>query len=168
MAVRIRIERRLTYLWTFELVGVAMWSFVVWLWWMRAGVGAASAIGLALVVLLLVQGSVYWYAKLRSIRQRPWLSDSMFVRLFSSLRQFNQVMLVATGLSGLVWVMRPPWQISPEIAIAAALWLFAVLEYINYFHRQLMYDSAADLRWLRRHRRAKVAWLARDLMARRL
>jgi hypothetical protein len=45
------------------------------------------------------------------------------------------------------------------------LWTLALLEYVNYFHRQLMYDSPSELRWWLRHRRLKTSWLARDLAA---
>jgi hypothetical protein len=41
----------------------------------------------------------------------------------------------------------------------------AVLEHVNYFHTQLMYDTAADLRHLRAHG-PRRAHLARDLAAR--
>ena len=42
--------------------------------------------------------------------------------------------------------------------------LFAVLEHGSYFHVQLMYDNAGDLRYLRRHG-LRRAHLARDLDA---
>ena len=69
-------------------------------------------------------------------------------------------MLLAGGLFFLLWsVIRDPGADTvPGLAFA----VFAVLEYVNYFHVQLMYDTSADLRHLltRGFRRAH---LARDL-----
>jgi membrane protein implicated in regulation of membrane protease activity len=46
---------------------------------------------------------------------------------------------------------------------AAAVWLFAVAEYVNYFHLQLSYQNAADLRRLVRRGRLVPAHLGREL-----
>lgn len=45
----------------------------------------------------------------------------------------------------------------------AALWLFAVLEQVNYFHVQLSHGTRADVARLRRSRRLRPSHLARDL-----
>ncbi|MER7128156.1 hypothetical protein ABT338_04230, partial [Streptosporangium saharense] len=47
-----------------------------------------------------------------------------------------------------------------------ALWVFAVLEHVNYFHVQLMHDTRADLARLVRTRRLRRSHLARDLARR--
>ena len=57
------------------------------------------------------------------------------------------------------------WSRGWEIVWASLLALFAGLEHINYYHRQLMYDNAQDLQWLLRHRRLRRAHLAEDLAA---
>jgi Na+/melibiose symporter-like transporter len=50
-----------------------------------------------------------------------------------------------------------------DLAWAAALLVFAGLEFVNYFGWQLMHDTAADFDYLRRHRRLRRAALATDL-----
>lgn len=50
-----------------------------------------------------------------------------------------------------------------DIAFAAGLLLFALLEYLNNYHWQLEHDSAADWAYLRRNRRLRRAPLAVDL-----
>ena len=52
-----------------------------------------------------------------------------------------------------------------DLLLAGCLWTLAVLECVNYFHRQLMYDTPSELRWLLRNRRLKPSWLSRDLDA---
>jgi hypothetical protein len=174
VAIRRRIERRLSYLWTFELVGAAAWTMVAVLWWARAGVRWPSAIGLVLALFLLAQGSVYWFAKLRAVRRQPFVDDRRLLATFRRLRVVNRGLLAATLVAGVVsafvWgtqgaagdddVLR--WL---DLFLAGVLWTLALLEYVNYFHRQLMYDSPSELRWWLRHRRLKTSWLARDLAA---
>mgnify|MGYP000120839544 CR=1 FL=1 len=57
------------------------------------------------------------------------------------------------------------WEIIPENLI---LWgvlanIFAILEYINYYNRQLMIDNLADFEYLKRNKKLKIASLAKDL-----
>jgi len=168
MHVQSRVERRLIYLWTFELLGAALWSLLVWLYWNRVGVSLPTAISLGLVIMLLGQGSIYWYAKLQEIRRRPLISKRALVRLFTYFRVANQVILTATGVGGLVWVFLLSDSFGHQAVVAFGLWTLAVLEYVNYFHWQLMYDSPSELQWLHRNRRLKLAQLARELSAGRL
>jgi len=168
MRLRYRVESRLAYLWRLELIGVLVWSLIVGLWWERARLGVATLIGLALVVLLLIQGSFYWYVKLRALRRRALLSDRTFVRLFRFLRTADRIILVTSGLGGLLWIAGTSRTISSDLIVGICLWAVAVLEYINYFHWQLLYDSRAEIRYVLRSRRLKVASLARDLAMGRL
>jgi len=57
------------------------------------------------------------------------------------------------------------WKIIPESLISWGILanLFAVLEHINYYNRQLMIDNFADLEYLKRNKKLKVASLAKDL-----
>jgi hypothetical protein len=41
--------------------------------------------------------------------------------------------------------------------------LFAICEYINYYHKQLMYDNRNDMDYLLRNRQLKEASLYKDL-----
>jgi hypothetical protein len=159
----------------FELVGAAAWTMVAVLWWARAGVRWPSAIGLALALFLLAQGSVYWWAKLRAIRRQPAVDDHRLLAAFRRLRVVNRGLLAATLLAGVVsavvWAAQGAAGRDDDVRrwldlfLAGALWTLALLEYVNYFHRQLMYDSPSELRWWLRHRRLKTSWLARDLAA---
>lgn len=57
------------------------------------------------------------------------------------------------------------WETIPENLI---LWgmlanVFAILEHINYYNRQLMIDNSTDWEYLKRHKKLKIASLAKDL-----
>jgi len=46
--------------------------------------------------------------------------------------------------------------------------LFAILEHINYYNRQLMIDNLSDLEYFIRNKKLKVASLAKDLKENKL
>jgi protein-S-isoprenylcysteine O-methyltransferase Ste14 len=137
-----------------ELVNIPL-QFVIWFRLIDLPVTTPNLIGFALFAILLVQGAAYWTAKLR----QPARSPLPGAGAFAVARVANPVLL-AVGLAFLGWsVARDPGAGTlPGLGFA----LFAVLEYVNYFHVQLMYDNAEDLRYLRTHG-LRRAHLARDL-----
>ncbi|MEV0643882.1 hypothetical protein AB0I28_01330 [Phytomonospora sp. NPDC050363] len=150
------VHRRLRSLATLELVNIPLQA---WVWFGVAGFppSAANVVGFALVAILLLQGTGYWVAKLRQLsagrRRLPG------VAVFRLLRVANPPLLFA-GTVLAVWstVGTPGRSSIPGLAFA----LFAWLEYVNYFHVQLMYDNRADLRRLRARGLVRAS-LARDL-----
>lgn len=166
MGARRRLAGRLTYLWTFELIGAALFVVQAWAFGPRFGLGWRTAVGLGLAVLLLAQGSLYWYAKLRAVRRRPLLSGRRFARLYGGFRRANRALLPAGGAVLLAAGLAGP--AAADLWFGLGFWTLAVLEYVNYYHRQLMYDTPAEVRWLVRAGRLKPAPLARDLAAGRL
>lgn len=166
MHTRQRLNHRLTYLWTFELLAAGLFTLLVILSWRRAELGLLTAVSLVLVVFMLVHGSLYWYAKRRAISRRPLLSDRAFVRLFRLCRLTSLVGLALGGLTLVAVLLRGTSR--SDLWVGLGLWGLAALEFVNYYVRQLMYDTPAELRWLLRSGRLKVAPLRRDLAAGRL
>ncbi|MFF4777202.1 hypothetical protein ACFY05_30540 [Microtetraspora fusca] len=143
---------------TLALLEAANIPFQAWVWFGVAGlpVTVANAVGFALAAALLVQGSLYWIAKLRQLR-RPGPLPA--VRAFLVARVADVPLLMAgvafTAFAAAADPGRPSW---PGVAFA----LVAVLEYVNYFHVQLMHDTPADLRRLAAAG-LRPSHLARDL-----
>jgi hypothetical protein len=118
---------------------------------------AANAAGFAACAVLLLEGSAYWLAKLR-LMTTPGASLPR-ARGFAFASRANLPLLGAALLFvGWSSVTDPGADSLPGLGFA----LVAVIEHVNYFHTQLMYDNAADLRYLRRHGLHR-AHLARDL-----
>ncbi|GIG68044.1 hypothetical protein [Phytomonospora endophytica] len=137
--------RRLRSLAALELLNIPLQA---WVWFTVAGFPATAAnlTGFALVALLLVQGAAYWTAKGR--RLATGRTGLPAARAFAVARVANPVLLTAsTGFTLWAAVSAPGRGSLPGLAFA----LFAWLEQINYFHVQLMYDNAADLRRFRAH-----------------
>ncbi|MFI0714569.1 hypothetical protein ACH4SK_28850 [Streptomyces inhibens] len=153
------IQRRLRSLAFLELFNIPLQAA---LWFGKVGfpITPANAVGFALFALLLLQGAAYWLAKLRRVAIPG--NSLPGARTFAAVRVLNVPVLIA----GVLFTLRAvcvdagsgSW---PGLVFA----LFAVLEYINYFHTQLMYDTREDLRHLRNHG-LRRAHLARDLDSR--
>ncbi len=139
---------------TLELLNVPLQA---WVWFGAVGlpVTAVNATGFAAFAVLLVVGAAYWAHKLRQLR-RPGLR---LPRFFAVARVLLPAALAVVLIVCTVAAVRDPGRASwPGLGFA----LFAVLEHINYFHTQLMYDTRADLRRLFRSGLQR-AHLARDL-----
>ncbi|MEU6075511.1 hypothetical protein [Micromonospora sp. NPDC047074] len=157
---RAAARRRLRSLLGWELLNVPLQA---WLWFAVVGVPltAVNLAGFGAFAALLVVGAAYWALKLRQLRRdEPRLPGR---RHFATARAALPVLLAAVVAGCAVAVVRAPGtQSYPGLGFA----LFAVLEYVNYFHVQLMHDNRADLRRL-----ATVGFrrshLARDLRATR-
>jgi hypothetical protein len=117
----------------------------------------ANRIGFGLFALLLIEGAAYWAVKLEQLSARR--RHIRAVTAFRAARVINPLVLVAgLAIIGHAVVIDPGRSSWPGLAYA----LFAVLEHINYFHRQIMHDTPTDLRRLRSVG-LRSSHLARDL-----
>lgn len=141
-----------------ELVNVPLFALVLF---RLLGVPAtpANLVGFGLFALLLVQGSAYWWLKVRQLRARAPRPAGM--PLFRVLKPVNVLLLLAGGaviLWGLTTDVR--WT---RVWPGLGLWLFTILEYVNYFHVQLSHQTGADLARLWRTMRLHRSHLSRDM-----
>jgi hypothetical protein len=153
---------RLKYLHSREaLATVVLPAVIVWSWWHKESEvewlmrGAA----LALLTWILVQGTLYWYLKLRSLEGRQPL-PSWFHSVF---RTFKWTNLVAIGAMLAVLGIERHTIARVDLGWSAILLAGALLEQINYYHYQLMYDTRASIGHLLRNRRLRKAALHIDL-----
>ncbi|MFG2010227.1 hypothetical protein ACGFNF_14260 [Micromonospora sp. NPDC048868] len=153
-------RRRLRSLADWELLNIPLQA---WVWFQLVGLPptAANLAGFGAFAALLVVGAAYWALKLRQLRRgEPRLPGR---RHFVTARVALPILLAAVIAACAVAAAQAPGAGSyPGLAFG----LFAVLEYVNYFHVQLMHDNRADLRRLLTvgFRRSH---LARDLRATR-
>lgn len=117
-----------------------------------------------LMVFILFQGTYYWRLKLYSI-QGLEVNQKAASLLFKKLKRANVLLIFFSPLVVILqwWFggqtlanSRPGWAL-----LANA---FAILEHINYYHTQLMYDNLRDLKYLLVNKRLKTASLKKDLV----
>lgn len=119
----------------------------------------ANSAGLVLVLLVLAEGGVYWWLKFAQLSSRVPVPAGMAV--YRMISRINVGLLVAGAVvvgAGLVMGGS-----GAQVWPGAALWVFALLEHVNYFHRQLMHDTRADLGHLVRTGRLRRSHLALDM-----
>ena len=158
-----KLAPRMKYLRSTEaMFSLVLIPILAWYW-----LGSESSVAwsvrvppLVLVCYILAQGATYWALKYRQyahgVALPPWLP-----RLFRVFRLSNVIGLLVVALwlafaasSGIKQV---------DLAWGAGLWAFALLEHVNYYHLQLMYDTRGALRRLRQTRRLRTPMLAEDM-----
>ena len=155
------LQSRMKYLRNTELLSAVALPAALCFYW--SGAGAPVAWGLrvatlALVSHILLQGALYWHLKLQTVVRRHAM-PAWFASLYRCFRSTNIVLIAVAGMAlGLT-----PGATAVDMAWCAGLLAFAVLEQINYYHYQLMYDTRAALAQLRRHGRLRRAALGLDL-----
>lgn len=111
---------------------------------------------------LLLIGGWYWHLKVRQIGEgRPIESElAVLARakwIAATVLAVVSIALLVSSLRGLGSTADRWW--------ATGFLVLAWLEYVNYFHLQLMHDTRSDLARLKRTRRLRRSWLASDLEA---
>ena len=120
--------------------------------------------GMALMCFILYQGTYYWWVKYSVLKNETVFQQTVLSR-FRKFKTQNQVAIALIPLLlGLQWVLSGN-QINSKNLIGWAIFvnLFAVCEYINYYHKQLMYDNRNDLNYLLKNKKLKEASLFKDL-----
>ncbi|GAA1672928.1 hypothetical protein GCM10009830_18950 [Glycomyces endophyticus] len=155
-----RVRRRLRSLAALELVNIPLQALV---WFGVLGLPAtpANLAGFAAFSLLLIEGAAYWAAKLRQLDSGATALPGA-AAFAAALRANPPILAAAVLATGWAAIGDP----GANTLLGLGFALFAVLEHVNYFHVQLMYDNAADLRRLAAHGLVR-SHLSRDLARRR-
>ena len=117
---------------------------------------------LLLVCQILAQGTFYWHLKLCTIRTSIGRLPSYFHSTFRLFKRINVVLISFYPLL-FVYMLSKGQSQAEEPVWATALWAFAILEHINYYHYQLMHDNANDIQYLMRYKKLRPAPIATDL-----
>lgn len=164
------LERRYNQLWSGEAVsavvftGLLLWFAYqdgMWQHWI------ARTYSLGVVILILGQAIIWWRLKLRLLKRDQ---RQMPAPILDSYRRWRQINWWLIGLFPLVVVLASQLTNHPvaslDTGLGLAFLLGAVLEQMNYYYYQLMYDSAYDITYLRTHRRLRRGTIAKALDAR--
>lgn len=125
--------------------------------------GMRSA-ALVLISYILLQGVLYWHLKLQTVVQRQPM-PAYFQPLYRFFKHSNVVLIAA--VAAFVAAMNDDATTTADLAWSYGLLVFAVLEQVNYYHYQLMYDTRAAFAYLRRNGRLRKAALGLDLKRQR-
>ena len=142
------IEKELKFLADFEIYGVLMFAgmyfAVKYIVDMDCGNNAfrlnwVSFYPLLVFSAIVIEGSFYWRNKLKMVKRKKALSNIEIGRIYNKLRWIN-VILLTTYLPVIIIAALAKADLSGIIA-GILLYLFAVIEQINYFHIRLSYET---------------------------
>jgi hypothetical protein len=154
---------RFRYLWRWELFN-ALVAFPGLLVALRMNTQLAPIVYVATAAVsgLLLVGAAFAFIRCHDLR-RGTQTMRRYVPVFVALRWGLPPVLMV------ILVMLYQARTTTETQLwylAVGLTVAAVLEYINYFQVQLMYDNRADVQYLLAHRRLKRGLIARSMRAR--
>ena len=120
--------------------------------------------GLLVVVLILFEGKHYLKLKLYRLTDRLF-EQGKNIELFRKAKVLNSVLICVMSVVFIFQLYLSGWVIKGEnhIGWALAANAFGILEHINYYHRQLSIDNLADVKYVLRNKKLKVASLAKNL-----
>jgi uncharacterized membrane protein len=119
---------------------------------------------------ILLQGTIYWGGKLKRIRNNEIpatpVTPRHSMRLFILFKRINLVIfgagIMVLGIDIVRWNLDSALS-STGLFVAIGIYVFALLEFINYFYIQLSYDNLADIRNVLTNRRLKRSCINKEI-----
>lgn len=154
--------------WIYQVEGMNAVMFFGVMLFLIASYGFTNLIfmsyGILFCCFILLQGTYYWWIKYSSIKEEKEPVEVQVERL-KTFKHLNHIGLILIPMVFLLQWFISGYSFSSDNLLGWAIFanLFAVLEYINYYHKQLMYDNRYDLRFLYQNRILKEATLHKDL-----
>lgn len=165
MKTRTDLLKRLSPYWKMEAANVVFVPvFLGWLSdWQLSLISAAP---LAATMLLLVIGAFYWRGKVRQL-QGDGGTFAVLVRRLAAMQTPALLLTLTACASAIIGWFMPIWSAGlADRNVATGAALLAMLEYINYYHRQLQhFDNWDDFRRLLAGDGFRPSWMARDIAA---
>ena len=114
--------------------------------------GLNSIVAMTLNGILLVEGSYLWFSISRLLRFKGQYN---FVKTFRVLKKLNFGFFLLT----IITITFNPFSGTFDKIVTTIFTSLAVLEHVNYFEIQLMYDNENDKKYLKLYKKLKVAKL---------
>lgn len=128
----------------------------------------AATYGLLVCIVILWLGQHYWKIKLYRLKGMP-VDQQKHLRIFLAGQRISRLLLLIMPLIIILqYLLSSPHEFLSLLLITFGANIFAALEYINYYHRQLMLDTLQDWNYVLRYKRLKIASLKKDLLEKQL
>lgn len=163
------LEKRLSYLYLGELSSIVVFVFVSYLFnyaYPNLQLYSLYSFWLSFILLecLLLQGTIYWFVKLKRLRNEiTSITPISIVRSLYFFKKLNLAMFIATIIAFIFDIFdRYPSVPLDGLSIAFFIYIFAILEFINYFYIQLSYDNISDIKYLLKRKKLKKSCMNKD------
>lgn len=161
------LARRYRYLWTGEAVSIFLF-IVLFLYYALADMQWSNWIirtySLTVVIIILLQGIIWWMWKLRILQTRQRTIPVHILKRFARFKRVNWLLIsLFPFVLGLKWWFTNSLWSNNDAWLGLLFMGGALLEQINYYYYQLMYDSRYDWTYLRTHRRLRQGSIGKGL-----
>ncbi|MEM4992376.1 hypothetical protein WKH56_07545 [Priestia sp. SB1] len=164
--MRKNIEKKYYRLFTGELSATIVFAAIWIMFLMRKSEINAfltsyySVYAFVLLEFVLFQGSLYWYLKLKQARKNSFskLPDST-LRVFNICKKLNLLLFMIGAILLIIQVVT----LRTEMFWYTIIYIFALVEYINYFYIRLSYLSPEEMKEFRQLKGFKPSKLAKEL-----
>ncbi|KKB36605.1 hypothetical protein [Bacillus thermotolerans] len=157
-----KATKKLLHLWTGELTAAILFIFLWVLYarmfeWTEPYLLTLSPLyAFVLLEFILLQGTLYWFLQWRKIREGKEASLSFRqLRLFSFFKKLNWLLLL---IGPLLLVSS-----SNNLGWFLFLYIFALVEQVNYYHIRLSYQSTDEIKEFIQQRGFRRSRLAKEL-----
>ncbi|MGW8428165.1 hypothetical protein ACWGJQ_22210 [Peribacillus simplex] len=161
-----RVKRKLFHLYTGELMATVIFA-VLWVsflmqhdWTDSYLTSFSSVYAFVLLEFILLQGSLYWFLKWKRAKENDYAHlPYTQLRIFLFFKRVN-LFLIATGIVVFFYQLKA---VESGIYWYLFLYVFAIIEHINYYHFRLSYQSPDEMKELIRQRGLRKSILAKEL-----
>lgn len=157
------LKKRLSGYWQLEAANVLLVPgiFLFLTGWNPSWI---TLVSFAPMIVLLAIGAFYWRAKLQRLKDRAYPFQSA-MRIISYCQAPALILSVAgAAIVAFGWIERGQFTSGWDQTVATGAAVLAVLEYVNYYHRQLQhFDHVPDFKRLLAGKGLRPSQMARDL-----
>lgn len=169
LKLKYKLEKRLAYLYSGELVSLVLFVILSYAAnylypTLRLYSLYSFWISFIFLELLLLQGTFYWYIKLKRLRKENIsITPMKIVRQLHRLKILNISLIFISLIAFIVDFIKwyPSFPLG-GLQISFFIYIFAVLEYINYFYIQISYDNISDIKYLLKSKKLKQSCMNKD------
>ena len=155
------MKKKLTNLASGELVAVLVfWMnfFLLKKWILTTGAFVSISLSLYILSFILIQGSVFWWILLKRI-SNPEFAEKYTGKIYKILKKLDLILLTV----GIFVILLNHSNFSTFV-ISFSIWIFAVIEWVNYYLLQLSYSLNPAVLWrYLRHRKLKKSKIAKEI-----
>lgn len=160
-----KVEKKLFRLFTGEFTALFLFA-LIWIYSVPGFAGAtdyfiSNTAIFILLELILLQGSVYWYLKWRRVRKRLSFNlEKEELRPFVICKRINTLLFFMIALYFVYNYIQSP---GGNVFYFIVLFLFALIEHINYYYVRLSYMHPEEIEEFRKQKGFRKSILAREI-----
>ena len=155
------LKKRLINLASGELAAVLVfWMnfFLLKKWILTTKAFISVSFSLFLLTFILIQGSTFWWILINRI-SNPRFAEKYTGKIYKILKELDFILLA----TGIFVILLNHGEVSTFI-ISFSIWIFALIEWVNYYQLQLSYSLNPAVLWRYiRYRKLKKSKIAKEI-----